>query len=44
MLPILSLTLFEKAPLWQVFSNPDMFENTIDPHHQPSLPGFLIGQ
>ena len=44
MLQILSLTLFEKTPLLQVFSNPDMFENTIDPHHQPSLPGFLTGQ
>jgi hypothetical protein len=44
MLQILSLTLFEKTPLLQVFSNPDMFENAIDPHHQPSLPGFLTGQ
>ena len=44
MLQILSLTLFEKIPLLQVFSNPDMFENTIDPHHQPSLPGLLTGQ
>jgi Transposase DDE domain/Domain of unknown function (DUF4372) len=44
MLQILSLTLFEKTPLLQVFSNPNMFENTIDPHHQPSLPGFLTGQ
>ena len=44
MLQILSLTLFEKTPLLQVFSDPDMFKNTIDPHNQPSLPGFLTGQ
>ncbi len=44
MLQILSLTLFEKTPLLQVFSDPDMFNNTIDPHNQPSLPGFLTGQ
>ena len=44
MLQILSLTLFEKTPLLQVFSDPDMFPNSIDPHNQPSLPGFLTGQ
>jgi hypothetical protein len=44
MLQILSLTLFEKTPLLQVFSDPDMFKETINPHHQPSLPGFLTGQ
>ena len=44
MLQILSLTLFEKTPLLQVFSDPDMFKNTINPHNQPSLPGFLTGQ
>lgn len=44
MLQILSLTLFEKAPLLQVFSRPDRFENTIDPQNQPCLPGFLTGQ
>lgn len=44
MLQILSLTLFEKTPLLQVLSNPDMFENIVDPHNQPSLPGFLTGQ
>lgn len=43
-LQILSLTLFEKTPLLQVFFNPDRFENTINPQHQPSLPGFLTGQ
>jgi hypothetical protein len=44
MLQILSLTLFEKTPLLQVFSDPDMFKNNIDPHNQPSLPGLLTGQ
>jgi hypothetical protein len=44
MLQILSLTLFEKTPLSQVFSDPDLINETIDPHHQPSLPGFLTGQ
>ncbi len=44
MLQILSLTLFEKTPLSQVFSDPDLLNETIDPHHQPSLPGFLTGQ
>ena len=43
-LQILSLTLFEKTPLWQVLSDPGMFKNPIDPHDQPSLPGFLTGQ
>jgi len=44
MLQILSLTLFEKTPLSQVFSDPDMLTNNLDPHNQPSLPGFLTGQ
>ena len=44
MLQILSLTLFEKIPLGQVFSHPDLFEISTDPHHQPCLPGFLTGQ
>ena len=44
MLQILSLTLFEKTPLLQVFSDPDMFTNNLDHHNQPSLPGFLTGQ
>ena len=44
MLQILSLTLFEKTPLLQLFSDPDMLKNTIDSHDQPSLPGFLTGQ
>lgn len=44
MLQILSLTLFEKTPLLQVFSEPDMFPKKIDLHNQPCLPGFLTGQ
>ena len=44
MLQILSLTLFEKTPLLQVFSDPDMFTNNLDHHNQPCLPGFLTGQ
>ena len=44
MLQILSLTLFEKTPLLQMFSDLDMFKNTIDHHNQPSLPGVLTGQ
>ena len=44
MLQILSLTLFEKTPLLQMFSDPDLFKNTIDHHNQPSLPGVLTGQ
>ena len=44
MLQILSLTLFEKTPLLQLFSDSDMFKETINPHNQPSLPGFLTGQ
>jgi DDE family transposase/uncharacterized protein DUF4372 len=44
MLQILSLTLFEKTPLLQLFSDSDMFKETIDSHNQPSLPGFLTGQ
>src|SRR5678815_3849803 len=43
MLQILSLTLFEKTPLLQLFSDPDMLKDTIDSHDQPSLPGFLTG-
>ncbi len=44
MLQILSLTLFEKTPLLQVFSHPDMFKESIDIHNRPFLPGFLTGQ
>jgi hypothetical protein len=44
MLQILSLTLFEKTPLLQVFSSSDMFIESIDHHNQPCLPGFLTGQ
>lgn len=44
MLQILSLTLFEKTPLLQLFSDTSMFKETIDSHNQPSLPGFLTGQ
>ena len=44
MLQILSLTLFEKTPLLQVFSDPDMFTKNIDHHNQPCLPGLLTGQ
>jgi hypothetical protein len=44
MLQILSLTLFEKTPLLQVFSDPDMFTNNLDHHNQPCLPGFSTGQ
>lgn len=44
MLQILSLTLFEKTPLLQVFSDPDMLTENIDHHNQPCLPGFLTGQ
>ena len=44
MLQILSLTLFEKTPLLQVFSDPDMLPPTLNPHDQPCLPGFLTGQ
>ena len=43
-LQILSLTLFEKTPLLQVFSHPDMFTNNLDHHNQPCLPGFSTGQ
>ena len=44
MLQILSLTLFEKTLLLQLFSDSDMFKETTDSHNQPSLPGFLTGQ
>ena len=44
MLQILSLTLFEKTPLLQVFSEPDMLTTHPDHHNQPCLPGFLTGQ
>lgn len=44
MLQILSLTLFEKTPLLQVFSDPDMFAINLNQHNQPCLPGFLTGQ
>jgi hypothetical protein len=40
MLQILSLTLFEKTPLLQLFSDSEMLKETIDPHNQPILPGF----
>jgi hypothetical protein len=43
-LQILSLTLFEKTPLLQLFSDPKMITAHLDHHIQPCLPGFLTGQ
>ena len=44
MLQILSLTLFEKTPLLQVFSDPNRIQPTLNHHDQPCLPGILPGQ
>jgi len=44
MLQILSLTLFEKTPILQVFSQPLPSTELTDTHTQPCLPGFLTGQ
>jgi len=44
MLQILSLTLFEKTPLLQVFSDPEVLRSGLAPQDQPCLPGFLTGQ
>lgn len=43
MLQILSLTLFEKMPILQAFSNPPMTTELPNSHNQPYLPGFLTG-
>jgi Transposase DDE domain/Domain of unknown function (DUF4372) len=43
MLQILSLTLFEKTPLLQVFSDPEVVQSDLAPQDQPCLPGFLTG-
>lgn len=40
MLQILSLTLFERTPLSQAFSQPPLTNELSDPHNQPCLPGF----
>jgi hypothetical protein len=44
MLQILSLTLFEKTPILQVFSQPSSLTRLHDSQIQPCLPGFLTGQ
>jgi len=44
MLQILSLTLFEKSPISQVFSQPPLTTELPDSHNQPCLPGVLTGQ
>ncbi len=44
MLQILSLTLFEKTPISEVFSQPPLTTELPDSHNQPCLPGFLTGQ
>jgi hypothetical protein len=44
MLQILSLTLFEKTPILQAFSQPTLSNDSCDPYVQPCLPGFLTGQ
>jgi Transposase DDE domain/Domain of unknown function (DUF4372) len=44
MLQILSLTLFEKTPILQTFSQEPPATNLLDLKNQPSLPGFLTGQ
>lgn len=43
-LQILSITLFEKTPLLQAFSQYASIENDLDPHKQQYLPGILTGQ
>jgi len=40
----LSLTLFEKMPISQAFSQPLPSNELLDPYIQPCLPGFLTGQ
>jgi len=40
MLQILSLTLFEKTPILQVFSQPSLSNQLHDSQNQPCLPGF----
>ena len=35
---------FRENPVLQLFSDPDMLNETTDSHDQPSLPGFLTGQ
>ena len=44
MLQILSLTLFEKMPISQAFSQPLGSSDSLDIYNQPCLPGFLTGQ
>jgi hypothetical protein len=44
MLQILSLTLFEKTPILQAFSQQPPSTELPDAHIQPCLPGFLTGQ
>jgi DDE family transposase/uncharacterized protein DUF4372 len=44
MLQILSLTLFEKTPILQAFSQQPPSTELLDMHNQPCLPGFLTGQ
>jgi hypothetical protein len=44
MLQILSLTLFEKTPILQAFSQPPSSNQSVDSPIQPCLPGFLTGQ
>jgi hypothetical protein len=43
-LQILSVTLFEKAPLFQVFSENQPISETLGMQEEPYLPGFLTGQ
>lgn len=43
-LQILSLSLFEKVPILQVFSQPEPSIEMPDPHNQPCFPAFLTGQ
>jgi hypothetical protein len=44
MLQILSLALFEKTPILQVFSQRPPATELLDLQNQPCLPGFLTGQ
>jgi hypothetical protein len=43
-LQILSLTLFEKMPILQAFSQEPITSKLPNPQNQPCLPGFLTGQ
>lgn len=43
-LQILSVTLFQKTPLLQVFSQYQPVEDAMDSHKQLYLPGILTGQ